>query len=173
MRKSRVFALGVIGVVALRLLSEVPSQLRAQHDARRRRAARAARADGADGAAEASSLLMYDGVCNLCNGFVNWSRTTTLSATSSSRQQQHMDMLERLGAPESLHAHPRGRRRVLPVLVRGAAHDGAHGPALPLTLCASSYLRSSETLCKLRRAKPLLDFWQERKVPCSVGRFPV
>ena len=53
MRKSRVFALGVIGVVALRLLSEVPSQLRAQHDARRG-AARAARADGAAGAAGAA-----------------------------------------------------------------------------------------------------------------------
>ena len=58
MRKSRVFALGVVVVVALRLLSEVPAQLRAQHEARR----------SGGGSEEASSLLMYDGVCNLCNG---------------------------------------------------------------------------------------------------------
>lgn len=99
MRKSRVFALGVIGVVAVRLLSEVPSQLRAQHDARRRRAARA----GAEGAAEASSLLMYDGVCNLCNGFVNWvADNDSERNVKFAAQQQHMDMLERLGAPTDL-----------------------------------------------------------------------
>ena len=36
LRKSRVFALGVVAVVALRLLSEVPGQLRAQHLTRRK-----------------------------------------------------------------------------------------------------------------------------------------
>jgi hypothetical protein len=63
LRKSRVFALGVVAVVALRLLSEVPGQLRAQHDARSAR--------GGPAEAQAGSLLMYDGVCNLCNG--EWS----------------------------------------------------------------------------------------------------
>jgi len=49
------------------------------------------------------SLLMYDGVCNLCNGFVNFvadndpGRRVIFGA-----QQEHMHILESLGAPTDL-----------------------------------------------------------------------
>jgi predicted DCC family thiol-disulfide oxidoreductase YuxK len=49
------------------------------------------------------SILMYDGVCNLCNGFVNFvadhdSKKNVLFGA----QQKYMDMLETRGAPTDL-----------------------------------------------------------------------
>ena len=96
MRKSRLFALCIVFVVIGRLLSEVPTQLRLQHEERRRKGIR-------NGKGVEDSLLMYDGVCNLCNGFVNWvADHDSEKNVKFAAQQQHMDMLERIGAPTDL-----------------------------------------------------------------------
>lgn len=52
------------------------------------------------------SWLMFDGVCNLCDGFVNFVADGD-SAPPSNRvrfgaQQKHMELLERVGAPTDL-----------------------------------------------------------------------
>ena len=49
------------------------------------------------------SILMYDGVCNLCNGFVNFVSThDTDKKVKFGAQQKYMEMLETRGAPTDL-----------------------------------------------------------------------
>ena len=47
--------------------------------------------------------LMFDGVCNLCDGFVNFVyEGDSLGRVKFGAQQKHMDLLERIGAPTDL-----------------------------------------------------------------------
>ena len=49
------------------------------------------------------SVLMYDGVCNLCNGFVNFvADHDSKKNVVFGAQQKYMDMLETRGAPTDL-----------------------------------------------------------------------
>ena len=49
------------------------------------------------------SLLMFDGVCNLCDGFVNFvADGDSAMKVRFGAQQKHMDLLERVGAPTDL-----------------------------------------------------------------------
>uniref|UniRef100_A0A6V4C9H8 Thiol-disulfide oxidoreductase DCC n=1 Tax=Prymnesium polylepis TaxID=72548 RepID=A0A6V4C9H8_9EUKA len=49
------------------------------------------------------SLLMFDGVCNLCDGFVNFvADSDSAMRVRFGAQQKHMDLLERVGAPTDL-----------------------------------------------------------------------
>ena len=49
------------------------------------------------------SWLMFDGVCNLCDGFVNFvADGDSQRRVRFGAQQKHMDMLERIGAPTDL-----------------------------------------------------------------------
>jgi len=49
------------------------------------------------------SLLMFDGVCNLCDGFVNFvADGDSAMRVRFGAQQKHMDLLERVGAPTDL-----------------------------------------------------------------------
>mmetsp|Transcript_3943 Transcript_3943/g.5691 ORF Transcript_3943/g.5691 Transcript_3943/m.5691 type:complete len:193 (+) Transcript_3943:51-629(+) len=49
------------------------------------------------------SLLMYDGVCNLCNGFVNFVADHDKNRkVIFGSQQENMELLEKIGAPTDL-----------------------------------------------------------------------
>mmetsp|Transcript_1646 Transcript_1646/g.2251 ORF Transcript_1646/g.2251 Transcript_1646/m.2251 type:complete len:193 (+) Transcript_1646:77-655(+) len=49
------------------------------------------------------SLLMYDGVCNLCNGFVNFVADHDENhSVIFGAQQDHIELLEKIGAPTDL-----------------------------------------------------------------------
>ena len=52
------------------------------------------------------SWLMFDGVCNLCDGFVNFvadgDRAPPSNRVRFGAQQKHMELLERVGAPTDL-----------------------------------------------------------------------
>ena len=52
---------------------------------------------------DARSILMYDGVCNLCNGFVNFvADHDQKKQVLFGAQQKYMSMLENRGAPTDL-----------------------------------------------------------------------
>ena len=49
------------------------------------------------------SWLMFDGVCNLCDGFVNFmADSDSQHRVKFGAQQKHMELLERVGAPTDL-----------------------------------------------------------------------
>ena len=49
------------------------------------------------------SWLMFDGVCNLCNGFINFvADGDSQRRVKFGAQQKHMELLERVGAPTDL-----------------------------------------------------------------------
>ena len=49
------------------------------------------------------SWLMFDGVCNLCDGFVNFvADGDSQRRVRFGAQQKHMELLERVGAPTDL-----------------------------------------------------------------------
>ena len=49
------------------------------------------------------SWLMFDGVCNLCNGFINFvADGDSQRKVKFGAQQKHMELLERVGAPTDL-----------------------------------------------------------------------
>ena len=71
------------------------------------------------------------------NGFVNWvADNDSEKNVKFAAQQQHMDMLKRIGAPTDLYSHPCRGRRVLSLLVCGTSYNGAHGPTISFIVCS-------------------------------------
>ena len=82
---SRKKALLIVSLVLAHYLSKIPSRITPVNPAATR------------------SLLMYDGVCNLCNGFVNFVADHDADKrVLFGAQQEHMPMLEKIGAPTDL-----------------------------------------------------------------------
>ena len=52
---------------------------------------------------DARPIILYDGVCNLCNGFINFvADGDSQRKVKFGAQQKHMELLERVGAPTDL-----------------------------------------------------------------------
>eukprot|EP00967_Tisochrysis_lutea_P122390 scaffold202499_cov26-Tisochrysis_lutea.AAC.1 len=52
---------------------------------------------------DTENLLLFDGVCNLCDGFVNFvADHDSFRLVKFGAQQRHMEILERIGAPTDL-----------------------------------------------------------------------